>query len=238
MDDKKENKNFFKRWSEKKSGLEKDVSNNDTKIKKKRKNQILESNVDIDKKYEKMSDKEILEKLNLPDPNKVKKEEELDAFFKSSIPERLKRIAMRRLWRINPIISFADSEINDYADDFTDAATVIDDLQTSYVVGQGHGNLDLDENLKEEEQKTKIEKDNVPNETKKAKNKKEIKSEKKIKTDKDQSIFNKQQIKTDVDSNPLDPIKKNKDMKSEFQSSVETNKQIKIKPKNLAFKRK
>ena len=38
--------------------------------------------------------KEILEKLNLPDPNKVKKEKELDVFFKSSIPERLKRIAM------------------------------------------------------------------------------------------------------------------------------------------------
>ena len=40
MDDKKENKNFFKRWSEKKSGLEKDVSNKDTKIKKKRKHQL------------------------------------------------------------------------------------------------------------------------------------------------------------------------------------------------------
>ena len=238
MDDKKENKNFFKRWSEKKSGLEKDVSDNDQKIKKKRKNQILESNVDIDKKYEKMSDKEILEKLNLPDPNKVKKEEELDAFFKSSIPERLKRIAMRRLWRINPIISFADSEINDYADDFTDAATVIDDLQTSYVVGQGHGNLDLDENLKEEEQETKIEKDNVPNETKKAKNKKEIKSEKKIKTDKDESIYDKQQITSDANPNPLDQGKKNKDIEPESQSPPEINNEIKIKPKNLAFRRK
>ena len=219
MEDKKENKNFFKRWAERKADLGKDHSS-------------------IDKKYEKMSNNEILDQLNLPDPNKIKKEEDLDVFFKSTIPERLKRIAMRRLWRINPIISFADAEINDYADDFTDAANVIDDLQTSYVVGQGHGNLDLDENLKEEEQETKIEKNNVPNETKKPKNKEEIKSEKKIKTDKDQSIFDKQEIKTDIESNPLDPIKKNKDMKSEFQSSAETNKQIKIKPKNLAFKRK
>ena len=144
---KKESKNFFKRWSEKKSGLEKDISGNESKIKKRKKHQILESNEDVDKKYEKMSNKEILEKLKLPDPNKVKTEDELNLFFKSSIPERLKRIAMRRLWRINPIISFADAEINDYADDFTDAATVIDDLQTSYVVGQGHGILELDENL-------------------------------------------------------------------------------------------
>ena len=79
MDDKKENKNFFKRWSEKKSGLEKDVSNKDTKIKKKRKNQILESNVDIDKKYEKMSDKEkrkeALDKAKDAKSKKMKKEE-------------------------------------------------------------------------------------------------------------------------------------------------------------------
>ena len=238
MDEKKENKNFFKRWSEKKSGLEKDVSDNDQKIKKKRKNQILESNVDIDKKYEKMSDKEILEKLNLPDPNKVKKEEELDAFFKSSIPERLKRIAMRRLWRINPIISFADSEINDYADDFTDAATVIDDLQTSYVVGQGYGNFDLDENLKEEEQETEIEKNNDPNETKKVKNKKEIKSEKKIKINKDESKFDKEKVETDVNHDFLNSGKKNKDVEAENQPSMQINSEIKIKPKNLAFKRK
>ena len=50
MEDKKENKNFFKRWSEKKANLGKDHSSIDKKIKKKRKNQILESNEDIDKK--------------------------------------------------------------------------------------------------------------------------------------------------------------------------------------------
>ena len=64
---------------------------------------------------------------------------------------------MRRLWKINPIISFADSEINDYADDFTDAATVIDDLQTSYMVGKGYGNIEFGNNLEEEEQDTEIE---------------------------------------------------------------------------------
>ena len=237
MVENKENKNFFKRWSDKKSALKEDTSNDDTKAKKKRKNQILESNVEIDKKYEKMSDKEILEKLNLPDPNKVKKEEELDAFFKSAIPERLKRIAMRRLWRINPIISFADSEINDYADDFTDAATVIDDLQTSYVVGQGHGNVDLDKNLKEEEQETDIEKNNVPNETKKVKNKKEIKSEK-SKTNKDENKLDKQKVETEANHDFLNSAKKNKDVEAENQPSMQTNSEIKIKPKNLAFKRK
>ena len=37
-------------------------------------------------------DKEILEKLNLPDPNKIKKEEDLNVFFKKSIPDRLKKL--------------------------------------------------------------------------------------------------------------------------------------------------
>ena len=237
MVEKKENKNFFKRWSDKKSGLKEDTSNDDTKAKKKRKNQILESNEDIDKKYEKMSNQEILKKLNLPDPNKVKKEEELNVFFKSSIPERLKRIAMRRLWRINPIISFADSEINDYADDFTDAANVIDDLQTSYVVGQGYSTPNIEKDLEEKEQEAKIEKNKNTEKTKRVKNKKGLQSEQKIKIKKDQKLEEKKIISPDDNLSPMPSVEKNQKNEKEIESSEDMKNQIKIKPKNLIFKR-
>ena len=72
MSEQKENKNFLKRWSDKKSGVEKkDPNKKDIKNKKKIKNQILESDEEIDKKYSNLTDKEILDKLKLPDPNKV-----------------------------------------------------------------------------------------------------------------------------------------------------------------------
>ena len=71
------NKSFLERWSDKKSSVKKEKLTKKTvksKSKSKIKNQILESDEKIDEKYAKLSDKEILEKLKLPDPNKIKKE--------------------------------------------------------------------------------------------------------------------------------------------------------------------
>ena len=67
-----------------------------------------------------------------------KKEKGLDVFFKDGVPDRLRQIALRRVWKLNPIIRFADAEINDYHEDFTDAATVIEGMQTAYQVGKGY----------------------------------------------------------------------------------------------------
>ena len=185
-----------------------------------------------------MSNNEILDQLNLPDPNKIKKEEDLDVFFKSTIPERLKRIAMRRLWRINPIISFADADINDYADDFTDAANVIDDLQTSYVVGKGHSYLDLDKKLEDSVQETKKEKNKISNNQKKLLEKKEIKSVNKIKTKKVVKKQNEQKSSSNIKIATENNTVKNKDIKSEHQYQSENMNSTKIKPKNLAFRKK
>ncbi len=233
------NKNFFKRWSDRKSGLEKDEIKKQSKNNKNKiKNQILESNKEIDKKYADFSDDEVLDKLNLPDPNKIKKEEDLNVFFKKSIPERLKRLAMRRLWRLNPVISFADSEINDYAEDFTDAATVVEDLQTSYIVGQGHFNPEIKKNEESEEElskENKKEAKTLKQDTKesktlnqdvsKNKNKKILKKNEKngnnikIKTN-EVEISNKSQEKLE---------KKDQEKKQNFGKT--------IKPKNLTFRK-
>ena len=46
---------------------------------------------------------------------------------------------MRRLWRINPLFGIVD-EMVEYGEDYTDAATVIDGMQTAYQVGKGYLN--------------------------------------------------------------------------------------------------
>ena len=46
-------------------------------------------------------------------------------------------IALRRLWKAVPIYGEV-SELVEYGEDFTDAATVVDGLQTAYIVGKGY----------------------------------------------------------------------------------------------------
>ncbi|MEK9611113.1 MAG: DUF3306 domain-containing protein, partial [Alphaproteobacteria bacterium] len=72
-----------------------------------------------------LSDSELLEKYELPDPETVEDEAGLDRFFEGNMPERLRRLALRRVWRLNPLFRFAD-EMVEYGEDYTDAATVVE----------------------------------------------------------------------------------------------------------------
>ena len=148
------NEGFMSRWSKRKSNL-KDDQENEKNLKGK--TELQESNVNEqktiikeevdDSQYSDLNDQELLEKFKLPNPEKIKKEKGLDLFFKDGVPDRLRQIALRRVWKLNPIIRFADAEINDYHEDFTDAATVIEGMQTAYQVGKGY----LSEILKDED---------------------------------------------------------------------------------------
>ena len=148
------NEGFMSRWSKRKSNLKHDQGKEKNL---KDKTQLQESNVNEQKtvikeevdesQYSDLNDQELLEKFKLPNPEKIKKEKGLDLFFKDGVPDRLRQIALRRVWKLNPIIRFADAEINDYHEDFTDAATVIEGMQTAYQVGKGY----LSEILKDED---------------------------------------------------------------------------------------
>lgn len=148
------NEGFMSRWSKRKSNLKHDQGKEKNL---KGKTELQESNVNEQKtvikeevdesQYSDLNDQELLEKFKLPNPEKIKKEKGLDLFFKDGVPDRLRQIALRRVWKLNPIIRFADAEINDYHEDFTDAATVIEGMQTAYQVGKGY----LSEILKDED---------------------------------------------------------------------------------------
>ena len=81
-------------------------------------------------------DAEILEELGLPEPEALESPEDVREFLASALPQRLKTRALRRLWRLNPVLANLDGLV-DYGEDFTDAATVIENLQTAYQVGKG-----------------------------------------------------------------------------------------------------
>ncbi len=73
---------------------------------------------------------------DLPDPDTLDADADFTVFLKEGVPEALRRRALRRLWRLNPVFANLDG-LNDYDDDYTDAATVVEGLKTLYKVGKG-----------------------------------------------------------------------------------------------------
>ncbi|WP_422036944.1 DUF3306 domain-containing protein [Roseibium sp.] len=85
---------------------------------------------------EEKSDEDVLEELGLPDPETLTKEDDFSGFLSAAVPERIRRRALRRLWGLNPVLANLDGLV-DYAEDYTDAATVVNNLQTVYKIGKG-----------------------------------------------------------------------------------------------------
>lgn len=85
---------------------------------------------------EEQTDTEILEALDLPDPDAMKMGDDFSAFMSKAVPDRIRRRALRTLWRSNPVLANVDMLV-DYGEDFTDKATVVENMQTAYQIGKG-----------------------------------------------------------------------------------------------------
>ena len=206
-DENKLNESFISRWTKRKYGnvsVEKNPEQKSYEIEDvKNKKKLSTKDKKDESDYEELNDEELLEKFKLPNPDKIKKEKGLDVFFKDGVPDRLRQIALRRVWKLNPIIRFADAEINDYHEDFTDAATVIEGMQTAYQVGKGY----LTEMLENKDEESLPETNEIEKLVSDDKTKKKTKlvsthKEKNIKTDKQASINKKKvdesNIKDDI----------------------------------------
>lgn len=84
-----------------------------------------------------LSDEELLTKYNVEDPEEIEDEDKLDNLLQGQFPDRIRQMALRRMWRLNPLFRFAD-EMVEYGENYTDAATVIEGMQTAYQVGKGY----------------------------------------------------------------------------------------------------
>lgn len=79
-------------------------------------------------------DPEVVAKL--PDIDSLDETSDFTPFMAEGVPEILRRRALRKLWRLNPVFAHLDG-LNDYDQDFTDAAMVLPNLKTIYKVGKG-----------------------------------------------------------------------------------------------------
>jgi hypothetical protein len=73
---------------------------------------------------------------HLPDIDSLDESADFTVFLKEGVPEELRKRALRKLWRLNPVFANLDG-LNDYDEDFTDAAAVLKGVKTLYQVGKG-----------------------------------------------------------------------------------------------------
>lgn len=78
---------------------------------------------------------------SLPDIETLEEVSDFTPFLRDGVPELLKRQALRRLWRVNPVFAEIDG-LAEYAEDYTEAASALAEVKTAYKVGRGY--LDRD----------------------------------------------------------------------------------------------
>ena len=100
----------------------------------------------------------------LPDIDALDADSDFTPFMQSKVPEFLRRRALQVLWRSNPVLANVDGLV-DYGEDFTDAARVIEGMQTAYRVGKG---FMTDEELEEEPDEETVDGGDLPEEEEEA----------------------------------------------------------------------
>ena len=113
---------------------DKEFKGNELVIPKEKLNQV--NTKEENNEFAGLSDKEILKKLNLPNPETMKTGDNFKEFLKKNVPEHLKKRALRKLWLTNPIFANLDG-MNEYDEDFTLATSALEEFATNYVVGKG-----------------------------------------------------------------------------------------------------
>lgn len=82
------------------------------------------------------TDDDILAELGLPDPDTLTKGDDFTAFMAKAVPEHIRKRALRKLWRSNPVLACVDG-LNDYDDDYLTGSYGNRAIATSYQVGKG-----------------------------------------------------------------------------------------------------
>ncbi len=82
---------------------------------------------------------EAIDPAELPDPDTLGKDADFTVFMREGVPAALRRRALRRLWRSDPVFANLDG-LNDYDGDFTGTGIAAGDvLRTAWRAGRGYG---------------------------------------------------------------------------------------------------
>ena len=98
---------------------------------------------------------------DLPDIKTLNESSDYTPFMKDGVPEKLKRLALRKLWKSNPAFGFIDG-LDDYDEDYSAIGIVAQEIFTNYKPGKGM--VDPDEAEEEIDEAVKAEGEVEPEE--------------------------------------------------------------------------
>lgn len=81
-------------------------------------------------------EEEEIDPAQLPEIDSLDAGSDFTVFMRKGVPNALKQKALRRLWQVDPAFKHI-CMLDDYNQDFTDAAMVVPNLKTIYQVGRG-----------------------------------------------------------------------------------------------------
>ena len=206
-----EDKGFLSRWSDRKLSAEQD----EPALPSAGVEQAEES---LDE-FEGKSDDEILSILELPDPETLTLGDTVEKFMSGRVPERIRARALRAFWKTNPVLANLDG-LDEYWDDYTDAAMIIENMETIYQVGKGYATQALDalESLAEDEIQAE-----------------EAESIKAV----DQSISDRKRLEAPLDENSMfisEPAADSEDLKTPLDQDEKPVDTVLPKPQRMAFR--
>jgi hypothetical protein len=73
---------------------------------------------------------------SLPDIESLEAGSDFSQFMRPGVPDELRRLALRRLWRVNPVIGVRDG-LNEYDEDFRLAGSLVGTVRTVWQAGKG-----------------------------------------------------------------------------------------------------
>lgn len=73
---------------------------------------------------------------DLPDVEAMDADSDYTMFLGENVPQDLAKMALRKLWRSDPLLANIDG-LNDYDEDFSKAGMVTEAVKTAYKVGKG-----------------------------------------------------------------------------------------------------
>jgi len=74
---------------------------------------------------------------DLPDIDSLTKESDFTGFLKEGVPEKLRHMALQKLWRSDPALAVLDG-LNDYDEDFSMVGKVAEKIVSGYKPGRGY----------------------------------------------------------------------------------------------------
>ncbi|WP_022727390.1 DUF3306 domain-containing protein [Fodinicurvata sediminis] len=125
---------FFRRWSSRKQSRAHEDGENE--------NENLSSvpegsqTVQTDSQQVQQDQEVPLSAEDLPDPDTLDRDADWSVYLKRNVPAELRRKALQRLWRVDPVYANLDGLV-DYADDYNDPVLLSRKVKTLFQVGRG-----------------------------------------------------------------------------------------------------